>query len=107
MAHLFQHGAAKLLGIGPVRAPSAVAMLQRLGSSPAIPRPDPSGLPITQLQQLASFSQPQVARFHSPHHLGSTQLFAAQFGSPQSECLLSALYQGTVLMWFNMQGESE
>jgi hypothetical protein len=44
----------------PVRAPSAVATLQRLGSSPAIPRPDPSGLPITQLQQLASFLSPKL-----------------------------------------------
>jgi len=40
------------------------------------------------IQQLAGFSQPQVARLHSPHRLNPTQLLAAQSRSPQSLCLL-------------------
>ena len=42
------------------------SMLQCLRSSPAIPRPDPLGLSIAQLQQLAGFSQPQVAALTLP-----------------------------------------
>src|SRR5712692_6422273 len=87
--HLFQHRSSQLPRVGPVRPPPAVAMLQGLPSPPPIPRPDPLGLPITQLQQLAGFSQPQVARLHSAHQLNPTQLLAAQSRSPQSVYLLS------------------
>jgi hypothetical protein len=65
--------------------------LQRLRPASSIPRPHPLRLPITQLQQLCRFSQPQAARFHSPHHLDPTQFSCTQLCSPQSECLLLAL----------------
>src|SRR5437667_6089735 len=71
-------------------------MLQGLCSPSPIPRPDPFGLPITPLQQLAGFSQPQVARLHSPHHLHPTQLLAAQSRPPQSVYLLSEALNGDI-----------
>jgi len=40
-------------------------------------------------QQLRRLLQLQAARLHPSHDLDTTQLFAAQSTSPQSECLLS------------------
>src|SRR5579864_5034130 len=58
LPHPRQHRGAKLFPVRPVGSSAAVAMLQRLGSSPSIPRPDPFRLPVAQLQQLARFHQP-------------------------------------------------
>jgi hypothetical protein len=52
--------------VGRVRLPPAVALLQSFCASLAIPRPDPLGLPITHLQQLSGFSQPQLPAFTRP-----------------------------------------
>src|SRR5438876_8520983 len=62
---------------------------QRFRTPTAIARPHPLGLPIAQPQQLRRLLQPQAARLYPPHDLDTTQLFAAQSTSPQSECLLS------------------
>src|SRR5438132_233505 len=67
----------------------AAAMLQRSRTPTAIARPHPLGLPIPQPQQLRRLLQPQAARLYPTHELDTTQLFAAQSTSPQSECLLS------------------
>src|SRR5207249_4324721 len=74
----------------------AVAMLQRFRTPTAIARPHPLGLPIAQPQQLRRLLQPQAARLYPPHDLDTTQLFAAQSTSPQSECLLSKHSKGVI-----------
>src|ERR1022692_769184 len=91
--HLFQHPRPELRCVGPVRYSPAVPMLQRLRSALPIPCPDPFALPVTQLQQLRRFAQPQTVRLHPAHHFHSTQLFPAQSRSPQSPFLLD---QGTL-----------
>src|SRR6202162_5257982 len=106
-----QHRHSELCRVGPVRHPTAVPMLQSFRSSRPIPRPDPSRLPITELQQLGGFAQSQVARLPPPHHFHPTQLFPAQSCSPQSRFLLAegtlkgdtsnVVSWGTFLMWFN------
>src|SRR5437867_4277466 len=88
-AYLNEHRLAKLLGVSSVGDSPAVAMLQRFRTPTAIARPHPLGLPIAQPQQLRRLLQPQAARLYPPHDLDTTQLFAAQSTSPQSECLLS------------------
>src|SRR5437762_10840897 len=87
--HPFQHRLAKLFRMRSVGPLPAVAMLQAFRPSLPISRPDAFGLPIAQLQQLPSFSQPQAARLHSSHHFAPTQLLTAQLASPQSESLLA------------------
>src|SRR6266576_6379196 len=111
LPHPTEHRLAKLPRVRPIRPPPAVAVLQSSGPAPAIPRPHPLRLPITQLQQLRRFSQPQAARLHPSHHFRPTQLLRAQVRSPQSECLLPeaspkwghfyCVSEGTFLMWFN------
>jgi hypothetical protein len=61
----------------------------RFRTPAAIACPHPLGVTIAQPQQLRGLFQPQAARLHPSHDLDTTQLFAAQSTSPQSECLLS------------------
>src|ERR1017187_1421245 len=91
--HLLQHRRPELRCVGPVRHAPAVPMLQCFRSSSPISCPHPFRLPITQLQQLRRFAQPQTVRLHPTHHFHSTQLFPAQSRSPQSRFLLD---QGTL-----------
>src|ERR1035441_7375229 len=86
--HLLQHRRPELRCVGPVRHAPAVPMLQCFRSSYPISCPHPFRLPITQLQQLRRFAQPQTVRLHPTHHFHSTQLFPAQSRSPQSRFLL-------------------
>src|SRR5207247_3761678 len=88
-AYLNAHRLAILLGVSSVGDSPAVAMLQRFRTPTAIARTHPLGLPIAQPKQLRRLLQPQAARLYPPHDLDTTQLFAAQSTSPQSECLLS------------------
>src|SRR5512147_2947805 len=89
LPHSRQHSLAKLLPVGSIRHPPAVAVLQRSGPALAILRPDPLHLPITHLQQLCRFPQSQTLRLHPPHDLYSPQFFPAQVRSPQSRSLLA------------------
>src|SRR5207248_7272461 len=88
-AYLNEHRLAKLLGVSSVRDSPAVAMLQRFRTPTAIAPPHPLGLPIAQPQQLRRLLQPQAPRLYPPHDPDTTQLFAAQSPSPQSDGLLS------------------
>jgi hypothetical protein len=98
--YLLQHRSSKLCPVCPVRHPPTVAVLQRLGSSCPIPRPDPLALPITQPQHLCRFAQSQATRLHSPHYFHSAQFLPAQSRSPQSRFLLAeGTLKGTLLMW--------
>src|SRR5207249_10520784 len=88
-AHLIEHRLAKCFRVGSIRDAPAVAVLQGFRAPAAIPCPHPFDLPIAQPQQLRRLFQPQAARLYPPHNLDTTQFFAAQSTSPQSECLLS------------------
>src|SRR5260370_7455064 len=67
--HPFQHRRAKLRGIGPIRSPPAVAVLQCLRASAPIPCPDPLALPIAHPQQLRRFAHPPPPPLHPSPHL--------------------------------------
>src|SRR6266403_407236 len=61
-----EHRSTKLRRISAIRSPPAVPVLQRLGPAPAIPRPHPLRLPITNSSNSAASPSRKLPAFTRP-----------------------------------------